>query len=72
MSKEPKDNNPFDPARLRLSQDFSATVGVERALLTVPCRKPERTWFFRTRPGEEWRLAVAMIELKEEARVLSC
>ena len=32
--------DPFDPERLRLSQDFAATVGVKKALLTVPVRKP--------------------------------
>src|SRR5262249_50764843 len=29
-------------------------------------RKPDRQWFFRVRPGEEWRLAAAGIEIKED------
>ena len=60
------DLNPFDPERLRLSQDFDSSVGVQKVLLTVPVRKPDRQWFFRVRPGEEWRLPTAIIELKEE------
>jgi len=34
--------NPFDPSRLRLSQNFSETVGVKKALITVPVRKPNK------------------------------
>jgi hypothetical protein len=34
--------DPFDPESLRLSQDFSAALGVKKALLTVPVRKPAK------------------------------
>ena len=34
--------NGLDLEALRLSQDFSATLGVKKALLTVPVRKPDR------------------------------
>jgi hypothetical protein len=54
--------NPFDPARLRLSQDFASTVGVKKVLTTVPCRKPNRQEFVRVRPGEEWRLETGVFE----------
>src|SRR5262245_40982645 len=39
--------DPFDPALLRLSQDFSAAAGVKKALLAVPVRKPHNSWFVR-------------------------
>ena len=42
--------------RLRLSQDFGASVGVKKAIVAVPCRKPHRHEFVRVRPGDEWRL----------------
>ena len=58
--------DPFDPARLRLSQDFAANVGVKKALLTVPCRKPAKEWFVRVHPDENYRLQTAVVELKEE------
>ena len=32
--------DPFDPASLRLSQDFAANAGVKKAILTIPVRKP--------------------------------
>ena len=41
-------------------------VGVKKALITVPVRKPNRQDFVRVYAGEEWRLQTAVIELKEE------
>jgi hypothetical protein len=58
--------DPFDPANLRLSQDFSAHLGVKKALLTVPVRKPDKAWFVRAHPDEGYRLQTAVLELKEE------
>lgn len=56
----------FDPARLRLSQDFGAAVGVKKALLTVPVRKPSKEWFVQTHPDEAYRIQTAVLELKED------
>ena len=66
--KDSNDDTPpaFDLDSLRLSQDFESSVGVKKALLTVPVRKPNRQWFVRVRPGEEWQLQTAILELKEE------
>ena len=58
--------DPFDPTRLRLSQDFGSSLGVKKALLTVPVRKPDRQWFVRVHPSEEYRIQTAVLELKEE------
>lgn len=58
--------DPFDPASLRLSQDFSAQLGVKKVLTTVPVRKPDKAWFVRVHPFEDYRLETAVIELKEE------
>lgn len=58
--------NPFDPARLRLSQDFGATLGVKRAMLTIPVRKPSKEWFVQVHPDESYRLQTAVLELKED------
>jgi hypothetical protein len=62
----PEGDDPFDLTKLRLSQDFAATLGVKKALLTVPVRKPGRQDFFRVHPGEDWRLETVILELKEE------
>jgi hypothetical protein len=59
----------FDPARLRLPQEFAASVGVKKALLTVPVRKATRQEFVRVHPDEAYRLAVAVIDLKTEREV---
>src|SRR5262245_6641815 len=58
--------DPFDPASLRLSQDFSASIGVKKAVLTVPVRKPDRTWFVRVHPDPEYRDQFAVIVLKQD------
>jgi hypothetical protein len=58
--------DPFDPASLRLSQDFGATIGVKKALLSVPPRKPDKSWFVRVHPDPAYRLQTAVIELKED------
>jgi hypothetical protein len=54
--------DPFDPAALRLSQDFATSIGVKRVLTIVPCRKPNRHEFVRVHPGEEWRLETGLFE----------
>jgi hypothetical protein len=56
----------FDPANLRLSQDFAQSVGVKKTILTVPVRKPGRQDFVRVHPDPEYRLETAVLELKEE------
>ena len=56
----------FNLDSLRLSQNFAESVGVKKALLTIPVRKPSRQDFIRVRPGDEWCLQTAVLELKEE------
>jgi hypothetical protein len=58
--------NPFDLARLRLSQDFASSVGVKKAILTVPVRKPAKEWFVQVHPDESYRIRAQVIELKED------
>ena len=56
--------DPFNPAALRLSQDFASSIGVKKVLTVVPCRKPNRHEFVRVRPGEEERLETGVFEDK--------
>lgn len=58
--------DPFDPETLRMSQDFAANLGVKKALVTVPVRKPDKSWFVRVHPSESYRLQTGMLELKED------
>jgi hypothetical protein len=68
--KGPEDQtDPFDLDKLRLSQDFAATLGVKKALLTVPVRRPNRQEFIRVHPGVDWRLETVILEVKEEREV---
>jgi hypothetical protein len=52
---------------IRLSQDFGTTLGVKKALLTVPIRKPAKEWFVRTHPN--LRVQTNVIELKEDREI---
>jgi hypothetical protein len=65
-SNVPAGADPFDPASLRLSQNLAASLGVKKALLTVPVRKPDKAWFVRVHPDESYRLQTCVIELKED------
>ena len=56
----------FDLDSLRLKQDFSETLGIQRVLSHVPVRKPNKTNFIRVRPGEDYRMDVGIVEMKEE------
>jgi hypothetical protein len=62
-------SDPFDPVNLRLDQSFVETSGVRKLLTTVPVRKPNNQDFIRVHPGEDYRLAAAVIELKEDREV---
>jgi hypothetical protein len=57
--------DPYDPASLRLSHDFTA-LGVKKALLTVPVRKPDKTWWVRVHSDDAYMLQTAVVELKED------
>lgn len=61
---EPAAPDPFDPAALRLSGDALAGLGVKKALLSVPVRKPDKSWFVRVHPDDAYSLNTAVIELK--------
>jgi hypothetical protein len=66
-AEHPDAPDPFDPASLRLSGDFSAATGVKKALLSVPYGKPNKSWFVRTHPDRQrYWLPTAVIELKED------
>ena len=61
--------DPFDPESLRLTQDFGSTIGVKKALLTVPVRKPAREWWVQCHPDKSYRIETAVLELKEDREV---
>ena len=56
----------LDLDSLRLSQNFTAMVGVKKKIITVHVRKPDRQWFVRVHSEESYRLETAMLELKED------
>lgn len=61
--------NPFDPDRLRITQDFASNAGVKKVLTTIPCRKPPPKTFVRVRSGAEWRLQTCIYEDGESREI---
>lgn len=59
--------DPFDPAALRLSQDFTSHVGGEKLLTIVPVRKPTKEQWVRVRSEESFRLDTLILERKEDS-----
>jgi hypothetical protein len=62
-------SDPFDPANLRLSQDFLGAGGVKRHITTVPVRKPTREEFARVHPAAGYTLDTLVLELKDSREV---
>lgn len=58
--------NQFDPANLRLSQNFAESAGVKKLVTTIPVRKPNKQDFIRVHPDAAFRLETAVLEFKEE------
>ena len=59
-------DDPFDPANLRISQDFVSSSGVKKLLTEVPVRKPGPQEFVRVNSDSNYWMAVALIELKDD------
>jgi hypothetical protein len=57
--------DPFDPANLRLSQDFLSTGGVKKHTTSVPTRKPSKEEWFQVNPSPGYTLDTLMLELKD-------
>ena len=59
-------SSPFDVSKIRLTQDFTSTIGVKKRITTIPVRKPTRQEFVRVHPDPAYHLDTAVVELKAE------
>ena len=62
-------DDPFDLAKLRVSQDFLETTNVKKLLTTVPIRKPAAQDFVRVHPSPQYRELFAFIELRDDREI---
>jgi hypothetical protein len=62
-------DDPFDLAKLRVSQDFLETTNVKKLLTTVPIRKPAAQDFIRVHPSPKYRETLAFVELKDDREI---
>jgi hypothetical protein len=58
--------NPFAPENLRIDLNFSEGLGVKKAIITIPVRKPNNQDYIRVHPSSDFRLPVAIIELRDD------
>ena len=56
----------FDLSSLRMTQDFGSMVGVKKVITTIPVHKPHKQDFVRIRPGDDYQISTAVIEMKED------
>ena len=61
--------DPFNPLSLRIDPAMGAGLGVKKALVHLSVRKPSSQEFFRTRPEPDFRVNIAVVELKEEREI---
>jgi hypothetical protein len=59
-------DNPFDPQKLRLSQNYGASAGVKKLTTTIPVRKPGKQDYVRVHPDPAYRIETAVLEIKED------
>ena len=59
-------DNPFDPQKLRLSQNYGASAGVKKLTTTIPVRKPGKQDYVRVHPDPAYHIETAVLEIKEE------
>jgi hypothetical protein len=57
----------IDLGMLRLPQNFGDTLQVKKLITRIPVRKPNKTEFFRVRPGTEWRFQTMVLEMREDS-----
>jgi hypothetical protein len=58
--------NPFAPESLRLDLNVAEGFGVKKVVATIPVRKPNNQDYIRVHPSPDFRLPVALIELRDE------
>ena len=56
-----QNNDPFDPAKFRLGQDFDKRAGTRKPVTVVPVRKPNRFEYIRVHPSDRMCLHPAGI-----------
>ena len=65
--RDASNGSAFDPASLRMRQDFGATLGVKQRYLRIPVRKPDRHSWVQIRKDPAYQLEpAAILERKGE------
>lgn len=57
--------DPFDLDRLKLPPSGTNAPGTQKLLVTIPARKPDKAWWIRVHPDEQYRIETLVLELKD-------
>jgi hypothetical protein len=57
--------DPFDLAAILLDPNAGEAVGVEKLLRSIPVHRPHKHDFVRVHPGEDYRMAAAIVETRD-------
>lgn len=61
-------NDSFSPERLKLSQNFSATISVKKRLTGIQVRKPNKQEFIRVHSSPDYCIQTAVLDYAEEGQ----
>ena len=64
ITDKPATPNPLDPESLRIDPVQDIELGAKKLVTSVDVRKPSPQDFFRTHPGADYRMLVAIVDLK--------
>jgi hypothetical protein len=56
----------IDFRKFRMEQNFDGAARVQKLLTTVPVRKPNKQQFIRVHPGEDYTMAVRLLEYGDQ------
>ena len=66
VGNEPSTASLFDLDALRAPQEYEELIGVQRALVVVPVRKPHRQEWIRVHPDPAYRMPVFILPVEAE------
>lgn len=61
----------IDLKQVKLGQDFSASLGVQKEITTIPVGKPKRHEFIRVHPDLEYRAELGLLKIDSDYYLLS-
>ena len=59
----------FDPAKLRLSQDFAQMAPTKKLIVSIPVHRPNKQTFVRCHPDEDYWFPAGVLEMTDDREI---